>query len=179
MSKVLTFCKQCATPVVWAQRVRRFGARRELVCLVALSALLALLVHSAICAYSWFNFRESGAVYANWAGRIAVVQPATANVGEVTAKEVARAEFRILNVTYGTITLLGAQTPCGCAVVGELPQQLRSGESVSLPMVVYTHDVSEPTREEQKALLRFDVDGPPVLLRLAYQIVPGSAAGTR
>lgn len=124
-------------------------------------------------AYGHLRYGHADAVVVRTVdGAIVRVDHPVRDIGRVPGARTVEVRFALVNLRDESITILGAETDCACAVLDELPRGVEPGGTCSVRFIVSLPTVQTVTRMERLARLRFDVDGPPVVLSVIATILP-------
>jgi hypothetical protein len=94
----------------------------------------------------------------------APLQSAVADYGEVKAGPILTHAFKLTNSGNGPLTLIGAESGCGCLRAEVSKNQLQSGESAELTVVVNT--LTQPEGQNTwRVTLRYEFDPIPAAMR--------------
>ena len=116
----------------------------------------------------WFGSMRNVMAYLN--GHSVVVEATTVSAGSVPPGGHATAQYRLRNLTFAPVTVVGATRSCACMVVDELPLTIRPGGVATLSLRIAAGGVPPGTTFEHTALLLFDVDNPTVVLRATGRV---------
>lgn len=144
--------------------------QRPLRTIVLRTAILTICLSGIASAYSYFRLGSPWAVYNLAAGRVLVVTPRNQSLSVTPGAQVVKVPFAVTNVSFGDITIIGASSSCGCAVVQDLPLTLTSGQSVDLSFAVSLNLSPELLSVTESAQLILDKPSAPVSLEAQFNL---------
>lgn len=101
------------------------------------------------------------------------VEAPTQDVGRVFSGQQASAKFRVYNAYLEPITLIGAQSSCGCAVVDRLPVEIPACSSRDIEFKVLVPRSTNEGSFRHVAELYMDVSAPRLVIELSGTSVQG------
>ena len=134
--------------------------------------LLVLIASGLVCVFGWgiYRFGSIRMTLAYVSGSVMAAETAVVDLGEVPSGEEVTAEFRLRNLSTRPITILGANSDCGCLVL-DLPKTVGGSEATSVGVGFVPTSRQEGTQVTYTAALILDTDAPPVLLRTVARVV--------
>lgn len=98
-------------------------------------------------------------------------------LGEIPAGKRATVSFEVRNLLSRAVTVVGAETSCGCVATDELPLVIQPGKrrAITFSVLPTAGDVGRPF--EHIVRLFADVSGPPLVLRVRAEVVRSSNPG--
>lgn len=105
--------------------------------------LLGVTMFVAAAGYGQYRLGSLRAMIDYTNGKRVLVDAADCVLPEVTPGKDATAAYSITNMTGSPLTLLGAETSCGCAVVDDLPMIIPDGERRLVSLTVQTFEPGE------------------------------------
>ena len=124
--------------------------------------VLGILVLST---WALFHFGSFGNAMAYVRGRSLVAERTTISAGEVQPGTKVIARFRLRNLSFRPVTVVGAARSCACVVVDELPLTIRPGSVADLSLQFKAIVTPADAEVEHTVLLMLDVDNPPIVLK--------------
>ena len=134
--------------------------------------LLVLIAVCLVCVFGWgvYRFGSIGMTRAYLSGFVIAAETPVIDLGEVRSGQEVTVEFRLQNLSARPVTILGANSDCGCLVL-DLPKTVNGSEVTSLRVGFAPTSRQEGTQISHTAALTLDTDAPPVLLRTVAQVI--------
>ena len=134
--------------------------------------LLVLIAVGLVCVFGWgiYRFGSIRMTLAYVSGSVIAAETTVVDLGEVPSGEAVTAEFRLRNLSTRPITILGANSNCGCLVL-DLPKTVDGSEVTSVRVGFAPTSRQEGTQVTYTAALILDTDGPPVLLQTVADVL--------
>lgn len=121
--------------------------------------------------WGMLKFGSLGATFAYFHGHVLYAGSGPKNLGKIPANKPAPVSFLVKNLTSQTVTVLGAETSCGCVTVSDLPVKIGPGAECELTFMVVAPEQAVGKAFQQAIRLFLDVPGPSVILQLEAEVV--------
>jgi hypothetical protein len=151
--------------------------RRVLSFYVLLATVLAGAFLLSILAIWQFGSITNGIAYLQ--GYSVVPEHSQISVGQVTSGERVNATLQLTNLSSQPVTVVGAQSNCGCIAYDDLPIELPPRSSVGIHSWFEAPRLDSPTELPRESSVRHlirlfvNVESPPIVVTLLANIVPG------
>lgn len=101
---------------------------------------IALVLASIVVAYAWWRTGALRRVWPYLAGQQLLIEPPQVDLGDIEKGMAFKRELKVVNLGSRPMTLLGAQSTCGCISLDDFPIVVPGGTEAVLGLKVGTTD---------------------------------------
>jgi Protein of unknown function (DUF1573) len=105
---------------------------------------ITVVLASCLIGHAWWRTGSLGLVWPYLSGQRLLIEPTELDLGDVVKGKVFERELQVVNLGSEPLTLLGAQSSCGCISLDDFPIVVPAGVDRALKLRIGTTDKSGP-----------------------------------